>query len=125
MGGLKLKKKVHNLFFNLTIFSFVVLIILDYFPEIINLSSKIIIMIIILFGIIAALTEGKWKEKERSNRILVFGTSIMLLLIFLTLIGGKSQSGIGINNPIIWLLYFTLIIPILFKKKSHDTNNKL
>ena len=125
--GTIMKKKIHNLFSGLTIFSFILMIVVDFFPEAINIQLRTILFILILVGIIAALTKDKAIIK--SNPIiskvptLSFGTSLILLLVILTLMGGQSESGIGINNPIIWLLYFASVISVLFKKKRNINDN--
>ena len=128
--GIIMKKKIYNLFLGMTSSSFILMIVVDFFPEAINIQLRTILFLLILFGIIAALTQDKASIKSNPNiskvLTLIFGTSIILLLVILTLMGGQSQSGIGINNPIIWLLYFVSVISVLFKKKEkHNVNDNL
>lgn len=123
-----MKKKIHILSLGLTIFFFILMLVVDYFPEAINIQLRTILFLLISFVIISGLTEDRANYESNSNiskmSTLIIGTSIMLLLIILTLIGGQSQSGISINNPLTWLVYLASIIPVFFNKK-HNVNNNL
>lgn len=123
-----MKRKIHHLFLGLTTFFFIFLVVLDFFPAAINIQSKIIIFLIILFGIISVVTQDKDNVKSNAyiSKIgspLILTTLLVLLIIILTLMGGQSQSGVGIDNPVIWLLYLATIISVLFKKRKNVSNN--
>ena len=107
-----MKNKLNNTLLYLSIVSLLFIIVADYFPNI-GINSIIGVISLLIFVLLFILTHEKERKNLNPRKTLIidfiFGSSLILLLIILTLLGGESQSGISLKNPIIWLLYLIAI----------------
>ncbi len=51
---------------------------------------------------------------------ILISCSAILLLLFLALIGGESQSNVSLSNPMIWILFIGSILYNISKYKEHS-----
>ncbi|MFN7252383.1 MAG: hypothetical protein ACK4M9_16620 [Anaerobacillus sp.] len=125
-----MKKRVNFISQALAVVFFTLVVIIDFFPDIgINMSIGVIGFV--TFIMFAVLTRQKQEQVfSSSKQVLIFtvfsGTYFFSLLIILSLLGGASQVGVGLTNPILWGLYLigALVSYTKYKKElKHTTNN--
>lgn len=85
---------------------------------------------VVTFLILAVITRQKGEPVFNSAKqelifTLISGLYIFLLIIILTLLGGVSQVGLGLTNPMLWGIYVIGIF-VSYKKykkelKSHNS----
>ncbi|HWK23330.1 MAG TPA: hypothetical protein VNS08_09905 [Ureibacillus sp.] len=112
-----------KVFLLLAALSFCLLIILDFFP-VIEFHKIYSFIGILLFGFLSAITDknNSSKNKPAKQILLMWAiapTALILLLVVLTLLGGHSESGVGIDNPVIWILYIGTIISAGLRLKKN------
>ena len=106
----------------LVVVFFILMLILDFFPQI-GIDAVIPLLGVILFSLLIVIISLKGDipifnfKNDKRNLIsyIVIGACLLLLIATLTLIGGKSQSDIRLNDPIIWVIYLGSAI-YFFKK---------
>ncbi|KGR78596.1 hypothetical protein [Ureibacillus sinduriensis] len=111
-----------KIFFCLTVVCFGLLIIIEFFQNI-NIDKKIMVISVLLFGILSSIFErtitSKIKTAKQSLIIsIIIPTALIIYLVLLTILGGSSQSGIGLNNPVVWLMYIATIVGGYVKYKK-------
>ncbi|OZT76219.1 hypothetical protein [Salinicoccus roseus] len=85
------------------------ILIIDYFPDIIPFNINNIVILTIFFLLIIAsffLNRKQSKEEEYKETYkfqLFTSIYIFLAVLFLTLIGGQSNSAISLSNPAFWI----------------------
>ncbi|MFS0763546.1 hypothetical protein [Peribacillus phoenicis] len=103
---------------------FSILIIFDYFPNIVfNAIPKttLTIGIISLALIYIVINRGNAKESENSlilEAVFIFYT--LVLLVVLTLMGGKSNVGISLKNPILWFVLLLTIADMTLRYRKFN-----
>ncbi|RHW37500.1 hypothetical protein D1B33_08155 [Lysinibacillus yapensis] len=123
-----MKKTMNKLFKMLSILSFTGMIIIDHFPV---MSIKPLAVSTLTLAILATITNDRSVLKKFPNlrkelfELIYLLGGLLLLFLLLTLLGGESQSGIGLNNPTIWILFAISTITILvrylkLKKQQED-----
>ncbi len=117
-----------KIFLCLTVLCFGLLIIIDFFPNI-NIDKNIFAIGVLLFGILSSILDKTLKSKSKTAKqslivSIIIPTALIIYLVLLTILGGSSQSGIGLNNPVVWLLYIVAILGGYIKyKKSTNIDN--
>lgn len=101
-----MKKTINKLFIWLSAIFFLSIIAIDHFEFItIPLSIPLTLAIICFIGVAATgelSNEINPRKKFVRNFFMTIG--LMVFIAILALLGGQSQSGIGIDRPLIWLL---------------------
>ena len=116
-----MKNTFNKLFERIASIMFALTLVFDYFPEI-GISYKVSALVMILFIVLAVITQDHLHYSIKSLKLeFLTVTSIMLLLLILSLIGGESQNGLNLDNPIIWFLYFGSLFTIIVKYKRKKT----
>lgn len=124
-----MKKRVNFISEVLVVFFFTLLVVIDFFPDIgLNMSFGAIgVVTFIVLGVITHQKgEPVFKSSKQELIFTVFsGIYLFSLLIILSLLGGVSQVGIKLTNPIIWGLYLLGVIGtyIKYKKELKQTSN--
>lgn len=120
-----MKKMIHFISKVLIVVFFTLMVILDYFPTI-GINMSIGTAGLIIFIVLAVITRQKGKPLFKSSKHelifnVILGLYFFSLLLILRLLGGLSQSGIELTNPIVWVLYlFGLYISYRkYKKELH------
>lgn len=117
-----------KIFLCLTVLCFGLLIIIDFFPNI-YIDKNIFAIGVLLFGILSSILDKTLKSKSKTAKqslivSIIIPTALIIYLVLLTILGGSSQSGIGLNNPVVWLLYIAAILGGYIKyKKSTNIDN--
>lgn len=117
-----------KIFLSLTVLCFGLLIIIDFFPNI-NIDKNIFVIGVLLFGILSSILDRTLKSKSKTAKqslivSIIIPIALIIYLVLLTILGGSSQSGIGLNNPVVWLLYIAAILGGYIKyKKSTNIDN--
>lgn len=96
----------------LVVIFFIFMLILDFFPQI-GIDVAIPLIGVTLFSLLIVIIALKrdvpifnFKNDKRDLiSYIVIGACLLLLIAILTLIGGRSQSDIRLNDPIIWFIY--------------------
>ena len=101
-----MQRRVNSISEILVVVLFTLMVVIDFFPNIgINMSVGAIG--VVTFIALAVITRQKGEPVFNSSKqelifALFSGIYIFSLLIILTLLGGVSQVGIGLTNPILW-----------------------
>ena len=106
---------------------FTLMLVIDFFPNI-GITSSIGTIGVIIFIALAVITRHKGEPEYKSSKqefifTLFGGIYIFSLLLILTLLGGVSQAGIGLNNPILWGLY-TLGLLVSYTKYKKELKSR-
>jgi len=120
IGAVLMKKMIQYGLVLLASMSFVLLIVKDYFPEaflVANLSTRFFIIAIMVFAVGLVATRDSEKplfssKKKEIGFQLVATVLFLLLLVLLTNLGGYSRAGIGLDNPIILILFVVSVSKI-------------
>lgn len=106
-----------------------ILFVYDYFPNA-TLENIIPKNVLILLIVVLVLFSLLFKRYKNSNNIEIFKWQlfttvyILLLIVFLTILGGQSTCGISFENIFFWIVLFLSCLEmfIQFKKaKQSDT----
>lgn len=100
---------------------FTLMVVIDYFPNI-WFDMKFAITGAVLFLLISTFTRQKGSSLFKSSKqqlifTILLGGYLFLLFQLLTSLGGVSRSGIGINDPIVWLVYIFSVFMVYRKYK--------
>lgn len=100
-----MKKRVNSISQILVVLFFTLMVVIDFFPNI-GINMSLCTIGVITFIILAVITRQKGEPVFNSSKqefifILYSGIYILSLLLILTLLGGVSQTGIGLTNPIV------------------------
>jgi hypothetical protein len=124
-----MNKRVNFISEVLAVCFFTLMVVIDFFPDI-GINMSIGTIGIITFIVIVVITRQKGEPVFKSSKQeLIFtvlsGIYLFSLLIILNLLGGVSQVGIELTNPILWGLYLIGVIGayIKYKKGIRHTNN--
>ena len=124
-----MKKRVDFLSQAFAMIFFTLMIIIDFFPQIgINMSVGVVGFG--TFFLIIVIIRKKGEPVFSSNKqelifIILFGIYFFSLLIILSLVGGVSQAGIGLTNPVLWGLYLIGVLASYtrYKKELKQLSN--
>lgn len=122
-----MKKRVNSISQILVVMFFTLMVVIDFFPNI-GINKSIGTIGIVTFIVLAVITRKKGEPVFNSSKqefvfILFSGIYIISILIILTLLGGVSQAGIGLTNPILWGLYLIGIL-VSYTKYKKELNSR-
>ncbi|MEG0385602.1 MAG: hypothetical protein RR642_12695 [Solibacillus sp.] len=124
-----MKTRVNYISQTLVVGFFTLMVVIDFFPDK-GINMSIVIMGGVTFIVLAFITRQIGKPVFKSSKqelIFTFfsGIYIFSLLIILSLLGGVSQAGIGLTNPIPWVIYLigVLVSYTKYKKELKQTSN--
>ena len=122
-----MKKRVSCISQILVVAFFTLMLVIDFFPNI-GITSSIGTIGVIIFIALAVITRHKGEPEYKSSKqefifTLFGGIYIFSILLILTLLGGVSQAGIGLNNPILWGLY-TLGLLVSYTKYKKELKSR-
>ncbi|POZ56452.1 hypothetical protein LYSIN_01235 [Lysinibacillus sphaericus] len=110
-------------------FVLTLLMIYDFFPELVNIIDiphNILVSIMLFTFLLGILVGGKKKDTNKTDTFVNIASMLylILLVLVLTILGGVSQVGISLSNPVTWLLVVLTIVGVLKKdKKSRVQDN--
>ncbi|MBZ5202868.1 hypothetical protein HU147_16800 [Planomicrobium chinense] len=110
---------------------FTLLMIQDFFPATllaIKIPQGIIIGTILVIFICISFFSDKEKEKERGFKWNIFTSFyVIFLIVLLSLLGGQSTSGISLDSPIVWALFFISVFKIYeeFKRRQSKKSQEI
>lgn len=98
---------------------FSILIIIDYFPSNLDVSKSISFIIIALVVINSVIHRNNANRNEKTSLIseVILVSYILILISVLTILGGKSSTGISFNNAMFW---FVLLLSIIDMISRHN-----
>ena len=117
-----MKKRISSISQILVVVFFTLMVVIDFFPNI-GINKSIGTIGVVTFIALAVFTRQKGEPVFNSGKqefifTLFSGVYIFSILIILTLLGGVSQVGIGLTNPILWGLYLIGILVSYTKYKK-------
>jgi hypothetical protein len=124
-----MKKRIHFISQVLFVIFFTLTVVIDYFPHI-GINKSIGITGIIIFTVMAVLTRQQGEPVFKTSKsefkfAILSGMYFFSLILILSLLGGVSQVGIGLDNPIIWGLYLLGVLSFYIKyRRGKIQNNK-
>ncbi|MDF2067468.1 hypothetical protein [Bacillus sp. Cr_A10] len=111
----------------LWLFTLTVLLVYDFFStfsDIVNIPKFLLIVLLLVIVIVSIFTSNKNKEDDKVT--LYYQTFLLIylfgLIILFTILGGTSQIGLNLNNPILWILIAISIFEIFQQKKKVKGN---
>lgn len=107
------------------------LLIFDFFPSIINFQlnnnfTLIAFIILILVSLIVSKTNDKTTDLKQIFRWQLITPIYLFILVFiLTILSGNSDTGISLNNNILWIVIILTFVEAFrtygkIKKVDHD-----
>lgn len=104
---------------SLNLIALTVLLVYDFFPNVIpfiNIPKSILIGLLILTFVISIVPNRF--QKDQSSRLnfkgqLLTAGYIFTLIIIFTLVGGVSQVGISLTNPVMWVVMAISVFDIV------------
>ncbi|WP_226669601.1 hypothetical protein [Metabacillus litoralis] len=105
------------------LFAITLLFIYDYFPNNAwtNLIPKIVVIVLIIGLFLFSLLFKRYRNVE-SKEILqwqIISTAYFVFIIGLfTALGGKSSSGVSLNNGFLWIALFISVVEMTFQWKK-------
>ncbi|WP_096199963.1 hypothetical protein [Bacillus sp. FJAT-45350] len=124
-----MRKRVHFLSHVLAVGFFTLMVVIDFFPDI-GINMSIGVGGVVTFIGLAVLTRQKGEPVFHSSRqeliyTVLSGIYFFSLLLLLSLLGGVSQNGIGLTNPVLWGLYLLglLVSYNKYKKELQQGSN--
>lgn len=104
---------------------FTILMIHDFFPETLlalRIPQWLIIGMILVIFICISFLSDKGEENEREITWNIFTSFyVMFLIVLLSLLGGQSTSGISLDSPIVWALFFISVFKIYEELKRRQS----
>ena len=101
-----MKNKLNVLFQVLLLLSFLSILVIDHFEQL-NIPLSIPLIAVIISIIANAMTADITKQIEPRTKFfrnISFTVIFIIALFVLDLLGGVSESGIGFNSPLVWVL---------------------
>lgn len=123
-----MKKRVNSISQILVLVFFTLMVVIDFFPNI-GINMLIGTIGVVTFIVLAVITRQKGEPVFNSSKqelifTLFSGIYIFSLLIILTLLGGVSQVGVGLTNPILWGLLYLLGVFVTYSKYKKEQKSK-
>lgn len=102
----------------------------DFFPyliDIIYLPKSLVVALLIIIVIFSILSNRFQKDNSRLILLwqLVSMLYLFLLVVAFTVLGGISQVGISINNPVLWVVILISIYEIYEQSKKVKVSNSI
>ncbi|MDF2067465.1 hypothetical protein [Bacillus sp. Cr_A10] len=117
-------KKLNLLLMLIFLLSVTVLLTYDFFPmytNLVDIPKRLLISLIIVIVIISIFTRNK-NQKKDSKTILRFQTLLFIylvgLIVLFTILGGTSQIGLNLQNPVLWVVIVISILGILKQRQK-------
>lgn len=116
-------KKVNVFIIVLMLLSMTCLLAYDFFPvliDLIYLPQSLVVALLIIIVIFSILSNRFQKGNSRLILLwqLVSMLYMFLLVVAFTVLGGISQVGISLNNPVLWVVILISIYEIYVQSKK-------
>lgn len=105
-----------------------VLLAYDFFPDLLTyrVLPEILVLLVLLVLVSVSIFYNRLKIDD-SKEILVWQLTstcyLFLVIVIFTMLGGASQVGISLSNPILWLVLAVSTIEIYQQKKKLKSLN--
>lgn len=105
-----------------------VLLAYDFFPDLLTyrVLPEILVLLVLLVLVSVSIFYNRLKI-DNSKEILVWQLTstcyLFLVIVIFTMLGGASQVGISLSNPILWLVLAVSTIEIYQQKKKLKSLN--
>ncbi|MFZ0579429.1 MAG: hypothetical protein WAM41_18170 [Psychrobacillus psychrotolerans] len=102
----------------------------DFFPDLIDfiyLPKSLVVALLIIIVIFSILSNRFQKDNSRLILLwqLVSMLYLFLLVVTFTVLGGISQVGISLNNPVLWIVILISIYEIYVQSKKVKVSNSI
>ena len=123
-------KKVNVFIIVLMLLSMTSLLAYDFFPDLIDfiyLPKSLVVALLIIIVIFSILSNRFQKDNSRLILLwqLVSMLYLFLLVVTFTVLGGISQVGISLNNPVLWIVILISIYEIYVQSKKVKVSNSI
>ncbi|MEK5147299.1 hypothetical protein MKX53_09700 [Psychrobacillus sp. FSL K6-4615] len=123
-------KKVNVFIIVLMLLSMTCLLAYDFFPvliDLIYLPQSLVVALLIIIVIFSILSNRFQKGNSRLILLwqLVSMLYMFLLVVAFTVLGGISQVGISLNNPVLWVVILISIYEIYVQSKKVKVSNSI
>ncbi|MEK3953800.1 MULTISPECIES: hypothetical protein [unclassified Psychrobacillus] len=123
-------KKVNVFIIVLMLLSMTSLLAYDFFPDLIDfiyLPKSLVVALLIIIVIFSILSNRFQKDNSRLILLwqLVSMLYLFLLVVAFTVLGGISQVGISLNNPVLWIVILISIYEIYEQSKKVKVSNSI
>lgn len=123
-------KKVNVFIIVLMLLSMTSLLAYDSFPDLIDfiyLPKSLVVALLIIIVIFSILSNRFQKDNSRLILLwqLVSMLYLFLLVVAFTVLGGISQVGISLNNPVLWIVILISIYEIYVQSKKVKVSNSI
>lgn len=123
-------KKVNVFIIVLMLLSMTILLAYDFFPDLIDfiyLPKSLVVALLIIIVIFSILSNRFQKDNSRLILLwqLVSMLYLFLLVVAFTVLGGISQVGISLNNPVLWIVILISIYEIYEQSKKVKVSNSI
>jgi len=123
-------KKVNVFIIVLMLLSMTSLLAYDFFPDLIDfiyLPKSLVVALLIIIVIFSILSNRFQKDNSRLILLwqLVSMLYLFLLVVAFTVLGGISQVGISLNNPVLWIIILISIYEIYEQSKKVKVSNSI
>lgn len=123
-------KKVNVFIIVLMLLSMTCLLAYDFFPDLIDfiyLPRALVVAVLIIIVIFSILSNRFQKGNSRLILLwqLVSMLYMFLLVVAFTVLGGISQVGISLNNPVLWVVVLISIYEIYEQSKKVKVSNSI
>ena len=123
-------KKVNVFIIVLMLLSMTSLLAYDFFPDLIDfiyLPKSLVVALLIIIVIFSILSNRFQKDNSRLILLwqLVSMLYLFLLVVAFTVLGGISQVGISLNNPVLWVVILISIYEIYEQSKKVKVSNSI
>lgn len=107
---------------------FTLLMVNDFFPDLwpaMDVHKGIIFGTILLIFVCISYFSNPEKEADRTLKWNVaMSIYLPLLIVLLSLFGGRSETGISMSNPLVWILMFISFLEVYKQFKQKRTCDK-
>jgi phosphatidylglycerophosphatase A len=112
----------------LVLLAMTVLLAYDFFPAVNNLisiSKPLLITLIIIIVLVSIFSNRTQKEdtKEILRYQVITLLYLFMLIVSFTILGGTSQVGITLRNPVLWIVIAISVFEIFQQKKKLKLEN--
>ena len=107
----------------LVLLAMTVLLAYDFFPtfnNLISISKPLLITLIIIIVLVSIFSNRTQKEdsKEILRYQIITLLYLFMLIVSFTILGGTSQVGITLRNPVLWIVIVLSVFEIFQQKKK-------
>ncbi|MDZ5472884.1 hypothetical protein SM124_14215 [Bacillus sp. 31A1R] len=124
-----MKKRMNRIATIFLLLFFMLCIVIDHFPEM-NIEMSVGSTGVIFFVLLSIFTQ-EWgtpifKSNKQKLKFNVYsGLALITFLVILNALGGISQSGLHLNNPILWFIYFVSVLASYIKYREEIRASKI